>query len=125
MPLGAPRRAAVEHRSRDVGGEDSFEAGEVEIHEIFENAEASVIDENIEVAEFLEDFAVGALDVGFLGDVRVDCVHAQGAGGVREAAVVASGDGDARSAGRQRLGDGASDAAAAARDQRHRVSQVH
>ena len=43
----------------------------------------------------------------------------------RKAAVVAAGDGHARSAGREGLGDGASDAAAAARDQCHRVLQVH
>ena len=86
------RAAGHEHRSGDVGGEDRLEAGEIEIHEVFENAEAGVVDENIEVAEFFEDFAISALDVGFPGDVRMNCVDAEGAGGFRELALVTSGD---------------------------------
>ena len=73
--------AGHQHRSGNVGGEDGLEAGEVEIHEVLEDAEAGVVDQNVEVAEFFEDLAIGALDVGFLGDVGVDGVDFQGAGG--------------------------------------------
>ena len=73
-----------EHCSRYVRGEDGLEVGEIEIHEVLENAEAGVVDENIEVAEFFEDFAISALDVGFPGDVRTDCVDVEGGGGLGE-----------------------------------------
>ena len=119
------RTASHEHRSRDVRSEDCFEAGEVEIHKILESAEACVVDENIELAEFLQDFAIGAFDVGFLRYVRMNRMHAQGTCCVGKAALVAPGDRHAGPAHRKGMGDGPSNAAAAAGNQRHRVSQVH
>ena len=63
---------AISMAPGDVGGEGALEAREVEIHQFLEEAQAGVIDQNVEIAEFVQNLANGALDVGFLGHVGMD-----------------------------------------------------
>src|ERR1700676_1489687 len=65
-----------EHGAGDVGGEGGFEALEIEVDEVLEDAAAGVVDQDVEFAEFLQDFAIGALYVFLVGDVGLDWMHA-------------------------------------------------
>ena len=76
------RLARHQHRAGDVGGEGALEARQVEIDQLLERAQPGVVDQNVEIAEFFQNLAHGALDVGFLGYVGLDGMRAQLLGGL-------------------------------------------
>jgi hypothetical protein len=70
------RLARHQHGSGDIGGEGALKAREVDIHEFLEGTRPGVVDQNIETAKLFQNFAHGALDVGFLGHVGVNGMRA-------------------------------------------------
>ena len=84
-----------------------------------------VVDQDVEIAEFFQNLAHGALDVGFLGYVGLDGMRAQLFGGLVELGFIAPGDGHARAAIDQALGDAVSDARTSAGDESYCVFQIH
>ena len=115
----ARRLASHEHGAGDVGGKHGFKAGAIEIHQVLEDAKAGVVHKDIQIAKLLEHFAIGALDIGFVGHVRLNRQRAQGFGRFRQTALIASGNGHAGAAGGQGLRDGPSDSGATAGDKRN------
>ena len=70
----------------------------VEIHEIFEDSGAGVVHENVEIAEFFHEFAIGPLDIRLDRHVGVNRMHTQFSRRLIELALVAPRDGDVRPA---------------------------
>ena len=117
--------AGHEHGAGDVGCEDGIEALAVHIHEVFERAQACVVDQDVEVIEFPQDFPVCSSDVVLVGGIRANGMRLQRFRRFRQPPLVASRYGDARPCGGQYLRDCAPYAATSARNQYSCVLQIH
>ncbi len=98
---------------------------EIHVDELPAHAEAGAVDQDVEVAELVEELAVGALDVFLAPDVGLDRVRRNGLRRLFQPAFVAARNRDARSGLGQRLCDGEPDAARAAGDERRCVLEIH
>ena len=103
--------ARHEHHSGDVSGEDGVEAGAIHVDQFLKHADAGIVDQDVQVAEFLLHLTKGPQDVGLVGDVRLYPDHAQRTCGFGQPFGVAPGDGDARARLFQYLGRGPADPA--------------
>ena len=69
MLCGLPRH---QHGAGNIGREYLFKAGEIHLDKRLDHAEAGVIDEDVEMIEFLKQFLIASEDVRLLCHVRVD-----------------------------------------------------
>jgi hypothetical protein len=72
------RFARHQHSARHVGPEDGLELRHIHVDELAAHAEAGAVDQDVEVAELVEELAVGALDVVLAADVGLDRVRRNG-----------------------------------------------
>ena len=86
-----------------------LEVGESHLDQRLDDAEPGVVDQNVQMAELLQHLLIGALDVGFLRDIRRIAWAPIALAALGKALLVAPGNGDLRSSFDQCFGDGETD----------------
>src|SRR5207248_5645367 len=117
--------ATYEHLSSDICGKNRIKAIAIHIDKFLENADAGIVHENVEMTESLQDFAIRADDVGFIGNIGPDSNRIQRLRGLVQLFLIPARDCDSRPHVDQHFRYCKSDAAASARHKRCCILQIH